>query len=140
MWHTRLTNLIIDRAGDEADRIGDVDSTDANAFEAILSERNLSSMVTPELEHANEHQSSSPPPELSIPEARNPDARPTVFVDHFSHGHPGAPLAGTHQASSTYGSTRHWHEFICKTWAGPKRAEHSEHFLNTLNTSERSKL
>ncbi|KAH9015692.1 hypothetical protein EDB85DRAFT_1898580 [Lactarius pseudohatsudake] len=29
---------------------------------------------------------------------------------------------------------------ICKTWAGPKRAEHSEHFLNTLNTSERSKL
>ncbi|KAH9043546.1 hypothetical protein EDB83DRAFT_2227861 [Lactarius deliciosus] len=88
-------------------------------------------MVTPELEHANEHQSSSPPPELSIPEARNPDARPTVFVDRFSHGHPGAPLAGTHQASSTYGSTRH--ELGDSVWA-PFRSQCDWEFARWAKT------
>ncbi|KAH9012094.1 hypothetical protein EDB85DRAFT_1900557 [Lactarius pseudohatsudake] len=65
-----------DAAADDIDK-GDVDSTDANTFKAILGERNFSSVVTPKLEQANEHQSSSPPPEPSFPEARNPDARPT---------------------------------------------------------------
>ncbi|KAH9049439.1 hypothetical protein EDB84DRAFT_1666988 [Lactarius hengduanensis] len=124
-------NLIIDRAGDETDRIGDVDSTDANAFEAILGERNFSSVVTPELEQAHEHQSSSPPPEPSFPEARNPDARPTLFVERFSHGHPGAPLDGTHQGPSTYGSTRH--ELGDSVWA-PFRSQCDWEFARWAKT------
>ncbi|KAI9439121.1 hypothetical protein H4582DRAFT_2056961 [Lactarius indigo] len=110
---------------------GDVDSTDANTFEAIFGERNFSSVVTPELEHADEPQSLSPPPEPPIPEACNPDTRPISFVDRFPHGHPGAPVAGTPQVSSTYGSTRH--ELRDSVWA-PFRSQCDWEFAHWAKT------
>ncbi|KAI9430371.1 hypothetical protein H4582DRAFT_2063875 [Lactarius indigo] len=110
---------------------GDVDSTDANTFEAIFGERNFSSVVTPELEHADEPQSLSPPPEPPIPEACNPDTRPISFVDRFPHGHPGAPVAGTPQVSSAYGSTRH--ELRDSVWA-PFRSQCDWEFAHWAKT------
>jgi hypothetical protein len=93
-------------------------------------------VVTPELEPVNEPPSLSPPsaPEdtqPSIPEARNPEARPIWFIDHFPHGHPGAPVADTRQDPSVYESTRN--ELGDSVWA-PFRSQCDWEFAHWAKT------
>jgi hypothetical protein len=75
-----------------ADPDDPADTADANTFEAMNQDQTFSpASVAPE---SSGPQSSTLPPDDTI-ESRtfNSEASSTVIVDHFPHGHPGAPLS-----------------------------------------------
>ncbi|KAI9449055.1 hypothetical protein BJY52DRAFT_1127054 [Lactarius psammicola] len=55
--------------------------------------------VTPEHDRPCGRLSPTPPPDAIEPETHNSEARSSLFIDRFPHGHPGAPVSGTGQAS-----------------------------------------
>ncbi len=88
----------VDANADELDHVDDpANIADANAFE-IISQDQTFGPVAPEFSPPHEHLLPTPPPDTIEPETCNSEARPSVFIDHFPHGHPGAPVSSTGQA------------------------------------------
>ncbi|KAI9440231.1 hypothetical protein BJY52DRAFT_1229557 [Lactarius psammicola] len=85
--------------GYDSDQMDDpADTADANAFETMFQDQNLG-RVTPEHDPPCGRLSPTPPPDAIEPETHNSEARSSLFIDRFPHGHPGAPVSGTGQAS-----------------------------------------
>lgn len=75
-----------------ADPDDPADVADANTFEAMNQDQ-ISSPTTVAPESSGP-QSSMPPPDDTIESGTcDAEARSTIFVDRFPHGHPGAPLS-----------------------------------------------
>ncbi len=85
-------NVGLDHMDDPAD------IADANAFEIITQDQNFGPVT---LEHSPPRGCllSMPLPDTIEPETRNSEARSSLFIDRFPHGHPGAPVSGIGQAS-----------------------------------------
>jgi len=88
------------------------DMTDADVFEIIAQTQTRrflgleSTAPNPEPEQTPSADSESPPEIPSNPvEASSSDAHPKVFVEHFPHGNPGAPINNT-QGPSIYESNQ----------------------------------
>jgi hypothetical protein len=104
-----LTNLIADGDIDNADN---ADTTDANTFEILSQHNNLSSAAYQETDHPNGDHSSARPPEGTGPLVIQTEtggtetSHPSVVIERFPHGHPGAPVAGIPQGASVYESAQ----------------------------------
>jgi hypothetical protein len=96
-----ILNVSGDTRSRDPDDIGDTGDTtsamDANTYEMLQAQVDHSAAIVPEPVPTLPPESSAPPSiQLETNELDHP---PSVIVDQFPHGSPGAPISGAHQGS-----------------------------------------